>query len=105
MRQLRFLCLVLLVALGCNKEIDEVLLPPFTVFPNPCQGFCQIMLIPGIPIAGDATLYAPNGDEVSRLTLDPGNAYTVELMEEGAYVLVVRLDGDDYSGQILNTRP
>ena len=105
MHTLRFLLFALLVATGCNKEIDEVLLPPFTVFPNPCQGFCQIALIQSIPVTGNATLFAPNGDEIARLTMESGNSYAFQLPEEGVYVVTVHLDGEQYSGQILNTLP
>ena len=105
MHILRFLLFALLLATGCNKEIDEVLLPPFTVFPNPCQGYCQIALVQGVPVTGDATLFAPNGDEVARLIMEPGNTYTFQLLEEGIYLVTVNLDGKQYAGQILNTLP
>lgn len=49
------LAFLFLLNASCNKVIEEVPLPPFDVFPNPCKNVCSVVLnnlvfFPGEPV-------------------------------------------------------
>ncbi len=49
------LAFLFLLNASCNKVIEEVPLPPFDVFPNPCKNQCSVILnnlvfFPGEPV-------------------------------------------------------
>ncbi len=95
-----------MIVLGsCNKDRTTVELPPFSIFPNPCQEVCQVYLDPPVPAPGSATVYRPNGEELTRFTLMPGQVIQLQLPDEGVHVLEVILDGESFYGQIINQKP
>lgn len=90
---------------SCNKEIAQIDLPPFDIYPNPCQGVCLVALDPAITIPSPATLHRPNGEVLTQLTLMPGQTYQFQLEDDGIHVLEVVIHEASYFGQVINKRP
>ena len=100
-----FLGASLLILGSCNKEITQVDLPPFALFPNPCQGVCLVALDPAITTPSPASLHRPNGEVMSQITLMPGQTYQFQLEEDGIHVLEVVINKQSFFGQVINKQP
>lgn len=104
-RKTFFLLLVALAFGNCNKEIESVEVPPFSVYPNPSFGVVRVSLKPAVATFANVTLYDRNGKALQTVTLLPQETAAYQLDEDGIYYLEVLIDNQQYKEEILNLIP
>ncbi|MCW5921511.1 MAG: T9SS type A sorting domain-containing protein [Saprospiraceae bacterium] len=106
MRQKLFPFIIALLLSGsCNKEIEAVSVPPFSVYPNPSFGVVRVSLNPAVTTFANVTLYDRNGKTLQTATLLPQETAAYQLDEDGIYYLEVLVDNQRYKEEILNLIP
>jgi len=104
-RKTFFLLLVALAFVNCNKEIESVEVPPFSVYPNPSSGIVRVSLNPAVATFANVMLYDRNGKTLQTATLLPQETATYQLNEDGIYYVEVLIDNQRYKEEILNLIP
>ncbi|MBX2890222.1 MAG: T9SS type A sorting domain-containing protein [Saprospiraceae bacterium] len=100
-----FLLLIALAFVNCNKEIESVEVPPFSVYPNPSLGVVRVSLNPAVTTFANVTLYDRNGKTLQTATLLPQETVAYQLGEDGIYYLEVLVDNQRFKEEILNLTP
>lgn len=80
-----FLLLWLLLGTACNKEVDIVPLPPFSIYPNPFTGSFTLMVDPSISSQEDISFRVLNGKdaEVAGIQeISPGNNIQINMSNQ-----------------------
>lgn len=104
MKKLLTSLLMVAFLFSCNKEVDSVELPPFSVYPNPFVETFSVFVAP--QIQGTATVKILSGaDEVivEQQNLTAGSNFTVNMAdrEKGIYYVELTSGGATFTHPIL----
>lgn len=92
----------LLFSISCNKVIDQVEAPPFTVYPNP---FSDVFFLQ-LHVAGPANVRILDGTKnpvhsVENLLSGQPAAFNMAEVDPGVYHIEVTLEGETFIEPIL----
>jgi len=88
------LAVLFLLGVSCNKVIEEVPLPPFEVFPNPCKDRVFI-IINNISFAGDSvSIRLLDGNQtLFENTVFASGSFNLDMSDKAAGVYQVEVTG------------
>jgi hypothetical protein len=89
---------------ACNKEIESVALPPFSVFPNPFSDVFTIYFDPSVSAFSTVRVYDGNEEEIVKfdeITLGTGTAVDMTSKPKGIYYVELTTEGETFVQTIL----
>lgn len=88
------LAFLFMVNASCNKVIEEVPLPPFDVFPNPCKNQFSVAINPVFFADESVTVKILDGKEIlTETTMTALGILTVNMSDRAAGVYHVEVTG------------
>ena len=96
--------LLILALFSCNKEVEFISLPPFTVYPNPFTDSFLLTLDANIPGESNVRILTGNEEVVVEINnITPGGNFAVDMrdQEKGIYYVELVYEGETFIHPVL----
>ncbi|KAA3620982.1 MAG: T9SS C-terminal target domain-containing protein [Bacteroidetes bacterium] len=106
MKKILFAAILMFTLTTCNKEIDTVELPPFSVFPNPFTDSFTLYFDSSVSAFSTVNVYDGAEEVIVRfdeLAINTGTIVDMSSREKGVYYVELTTEGETYIQTILKT--